>query len=94
MHCARDHTRVGQVAAGNRNARCIDAIRIEWTNQALKRRIGSAPGGMLNIVAQPIEAAIFARSAFDASKERRADLANQRLGGVNGGQTFLDFLIG
>lgn len=49
---------------------------------------------MLNVVAQSVEATVFARPAFDARKERRTDLAYQCLRGVDGGQTLLDFLIG
>lgn len=58
-----------------------------------KGRVGGAPRGMFQVVAQPVGSPILARSAFDVGQVRRTHFADQRSRRVYERQSFLYFLV-
>jgi hypothetical protein len=90
---ARNDARWWQVMASDGDTRRVDAVAVEWSDQTLEWRHRGAPCWVLEIVAETVDAAIFAWTALDARKERRADFANERFRGVNLWQAFLNVFV-
>lgn len=93
MYGSGHHTRQRQLASSHRDTRGADAIRVQRSDEPLERCHCGTPCGVLDVIAETVEATILAGPTLDAGQKRRTHLADQRLAGVDEWQSLFNVFV-